>query len=146
MSAATMPIALSRFAQAIQELPVGNLYLKAAEIRNSVLHLESSNVQLQSYADDGDDVCAEAIHENRKTIANMEKRICLLKDEVRRRGLVWPDEDRARPHPVDDAVGNVTGSASRLGYTSMETVSEDQVLPATLCNVHQTDSEDGLHL
>lgn len=146
MSAATVPIALIRFAQAIQELPVGNLYLKAAEIRNSVLHLESSNAQLQSYADDGDDVCAEAIHENRKTIADMEKRVCLLKDEVRRRGLVWPDEDQAKPQPVDDAVGNGTGGADRLGNTPRETVSEDQVLPATREIVDHTDSEDGLHL
>lgn len=93
MSSAAAPISAERFAEAIEDLPVGNLHMKAAEIRNSILHLEVSNEQLKSYANEGDRDCAEALQENREVIARMEERLDLIKSEVMRRGPPWPQEE-----------------------------------------------------
>lgn len=96
MSSAAVPISADRFAEAIMDLPIGNLHMKAAEIRNSILHLEHSNKQMQSYTDDGDRECVEAVRENLDVITRMEERVKLLKDEVSRRGLPWPGSDETR--------------------------------------------------
>ena len=93
MSAAAGPISPQRFAEAIQDLPVGNLHLKAAEIQNSIAHLQNSNDQLQDFADEGDADCAEAIQENRIVIQRMEGRILLLRSEVEKRGLKWGEDN-----------------------------------------------------
>lgn len=95
MSAGAAPIPLERFAEAILELPLGNLHAKAAELRNSIAHLVSSNEQLQEYADDGDQDCADAIRENEGVIARMEARITLLRNEVENRGFRWGEEQPA---------------------------------------------------
>ncbi|KAL9127110.1 MAG: hypothetical protein Q9217_003960 [Psora testacea] len=96
MSASATPIPPHRFAEAIAELPLANLHSKSAEIRNSISHLESSNVQLQLFADEGDRDCAEAIQENGEVMLRMEERIALLKNEVERRGFIWgKDEGKA---------------------------------------------------
>ncbi|KAI4194938.1 MAG: hypothetical protein LQ350_007481 [Teloschistes chrysophthalmus] len=89
MSANAAPISLDRFAEAIAELPVGNLHAKAAELRNSIAHLVSSNEQLQQYAVDGDQDCADAIRENNEVVERMQSRISLLRNEVEGRGLPW---------------------------------------------------------
>ena len=103
MSSSSQPIPPHRFAAAIKELPLSNLHSKAAEIRNSISHLEASNQQLKSYADDGDRDCAEAIQENMLVIQRMEERIRLLKSEVEGRGFKWgEDEDN-----IDDG-GTIT--------------------------------------
>ena len=95
MSSSSQPIPPHRFAAAITELQLANLHSKAAEIRNSISHLEASNQQLKSYADDGDRDCAEAIQENILVIQRMEERIGLLKREVEGRGFRWgEDEDK----------------------------------------------------
>ena len=105
MSSSSQPIPPHRFATAIKELPLSNLHSKAAEIRNSISHLEASNQQLKSYADDGDRDCAEAIQENVLVIQRMEERIRLLKSEVEGRGFRWgEDEDN-----VDDGGTTMNG-------------------------------------
>ena len=111
MSSSSQPIPSHRFAAAIKELPLANLHSKAAEIRNSISHLEASNQQLKSYADDGDRDCAEAIQENVLVIHRMEERIRLLKSEVEGRGFRWgEDEDK-----VEDGatITNGTGHNER---------------------------------
>ncbi|MCJ1457130.1 hypothetical protein MMC28_007497 [Mycoblastus sanguinarius] len=93
MSSASAPIPPYRFAEAIKDLPLANLHIKAAEIRNSLLHLESSNQQLQDFADAGDSDCAEAIQENEVVIQRMEERVRLLKQEVEGRGFQWGEDE-----------------------------------------------------
>ena len=89
MSSSAIPITRERFAEAIKELPLANLHFKAAEIRNSIAHLVSSNQQLQPLADEGDSDCIYAIQENILVIQRMEERILLLKGEVEGRGFRW---------------------------------------------------------
>ena len=90
MSAVSTPIPPHRFAEAIVDLPLSNLYFKASEIRNSRAHLLSSNEQLRPYADEGGDAdCAQAIEENKRTIQRIEERLLLLRIEVERRGSPW---------------------------------------------------------
>lgn len=93
MSSSSTPIHPHRFAEAIQVLPLSNLHFKAAELRNSIAHLRSSNQQLQPFADEGDYDCAEAIRENMEVMERMEERIILLKVEVEGRGYLWSDEE-----------------------------------------------------
>ena len=93
MSSSSLPIPPHRFAEAIAELPLPNLYTKAAELQNSISHLSSSNQQLHEYAEDGDAECAQAIEENGQTIRRMEERLALLKGEVESRGSRWVYDD-----------------------------------------------------
>lgn len=83
------PIPAELFAEAIKELPLDTLYAKAAELQNSISHLLDSNIQMKPFADDGDEVCKEAIAENDAVIARMEERIALCKLEAEQRGLGW---------------------------------------------------------
>jgi len=96
MSSTTTPISPAAFASALKELPLSALHLKAAELRNSIAHLDYSNEQLRPFAlgtEPGlsapDDDCVDAIRENEIVIARMEERIKLLKKEVEERGQVW---------------------------------------------------------
>jgi hypothetical protein len=91
MSSDALPITPARFAEALTSLPLGNLHLKAAELRNSISHLQSSNIQLKPYADEGDRDCADAIAENVEVIQRMEERIELVKQEVEGRGFKWDE-------------------------------------------------------
>ncbi|KAI4101914.1 MAG: hypothetical protein LQ339_004804 [Xanthoria mediterranea] len=95
MSASAVPISQDRFAEAIADLPIGNLHAKASELRNSIAHLLHSNEQLQRFADDGDRDCADAIKENRQVMTNMIVRIDLLRREVENRGLPWGADEPA---------------------------------------------------
>ena len=146
MSAAAAPIAMTQFAEAIQDLPVGNLHLKAAEIRNSILHLQLSIEELIKYADNGDTDCAEAIQENQQTIVSMEQRISLLKDEVKRRGLVWPSEAGSEALLVGKIGSNGTGDGGQRA-TSSASVTPGHETSSTL-NLQNTqdNSDEGLHL
>lgn len=96
MSSTTTPITPHQFAEAIKELPLANLHFKAAEIRNAISHLQSSNQQLKQYADDGDTDCKEAIEENVVVVRRMEERILLLKEEVEGRGFRWGEDEQER--------------------------------------------------
>ncbi|KAL9099241.1 MAG: hypothetical protein Q9163_005232 [Psora crenata] len=130
MSAAATPIPPHRFAEAIADLPLANLHDKAAEIRNSISHLEHSNEQLQQFADQGDTDCTDAIAENRVVIQRMEERISLLKEEVERRGYRWGEDEDGEGKA--EAGGN--GHAEHVGSGDAEgrfaEVTEDR-LPAT---------------
>ena len=99
MSSTSIPISADRFAEAIKELPLGNLYSKGAEIRNSLAHLKSSNRELQSFAADGDSDCKDAIEENAVVIQSMERRLQLLKREVEHRGFKWGEDEGGTTSP-----------------------------------------------
>jgi len=100
MSSTSTPIPLHRFAEAITDLPLSNLHFKAAEIRNAIAHLESSNQELRRFADEGDQDCANAVKENRDVIGRMKERVFLLRKEVERRGYHWGEDE------VGEANGN----------------------------------------
>jgi len=97
MSHEAIPISPARFAAALKDLPLSTLHLKAAEIRNSIAHLDYSNEQLKPFADGTepssngrpDQDCIDAIKENEIVIARMQERIALLKAEVEGRGSSW---------------------------------------------------------
>jgi hypothetical protein len=98
MSSATTPISPARFAAALKDLPLSTLHLKAAELRNSIAHLDYSNEQLKPFAEgtnegnnngQPDQDCIDAIKENEVVIARMMERIELLKQEVEGRGSSW---------------------------------------------------------
>ncbi|KAL8730251.1 MAG: hypothetical protein Q9181_004735 [Wetmoreana brouardii] len=123
MSANAAPISLHRFAEAIAELPIDNLHAKAAEIRNSIAHLDSSNNQLRQHADDGDPDCVDAIKENEEVIARMEARINLLRNEVESRGLPWGDEE---PSTLNGKLEEQSGDdRAHIGDGSSSNVQED---------------------
>ncbi|KAH6678268.1 hypothetical protein B0J14DRAFT_582316 [Halenospora varia] len=97
MSSESTPISPARFAEALKDLPISTLHLKAAELRNSIAHLDYSNEQLAPFANGTepslngapDEDCLDAIKENEVVIARMTERIGLLKAEVERRGASW---------------------------------------------------------
>jgi hypothetical protein len=96
MSHETRPISPARFASALEDLPLANLYSKAFEIRNSIAHLQRSNEELQAYSDSqpgGDADCLEAVSENEAVIERMRERVGLVKREVERRGGTWHEAD-----------------------------------------------------
>lgn len=93
MSSRSVPIPAHRFAEAIRDLPLENLHIKAAELSNSIAHLELSNQQLQPFAEEDRD-CADAINENKDVMEQMRNRISSLKLEVERRGFKLEDQER----------------------------------------------------
>lgn len=105
MSANANPITPARFAAALEDLSVASLYAKAAEIRNSMLHLNASNEQLRPFVDDGDVDCAEALQENEEVIGRMRERVELLKAEVERRGNLWIEAVEEEKKPVPNGIG-----------------------------------------
>ncbi|KAI9886544.1 MAG: hypothetical protein M1823_001656 [Watsoniomyces obsoletus] len=123
MSATAQPISTTAFAEAIQDLPVGSLHSKAAELQNSINHLRDSNEQLRPFSLDGDQSCTEAISENKEVIERMQERIRLLRAEVERRGMRWThdtedEKDDSKLHLDDDMeamdVDAVDGDRERM--------------------------------
>jgi len=132
MSAEAQPISPARFALAIQDLPVENLYSKAREISNSIAHLERSNKQLQEYSDsirgdstipdgtreEGDRECLEAIKENEVVIERQKERIELLKREVESRGGKWHEVngggEKTRVNGAQETNGHVEDSSEAV--------------------------------
>ncbi|TEY42403.1 hypothetical protein BOTCAL_0390g00010 [Botryotinia calthae] len=112
MSADALPISPAAFAEALKDLPMSTLHLKAAELRNSIAHLDYSNEELKPFAEgrapecvDGkaDEDCIDAIRENEIVIARMETRISLLRTEIEARGGVWGEyEAGSEPKPEAD--------------------------------------------
>ncbi|KAF2862761.1 hypothetical protein K470DRAFT_262629 [Piedraia hortae CBS 480.64] len=86
----TAPISLQAFGEAITSLTSGNLFAKAAEIDNSLLHLVQSNEIL---AQEDDDECRLAVKENEELIKTLKKRLNLLQSEVEKRGLKWTEKE-----------------------------------------------------
>jgi len=105
MSSDSQPITPTRFAAALPNLSIESLHAKAAEIRNSIAHLKSSNEELREYAAQGDKDCYEAMIENEEVVERMEHRIELLKAEVEGRGLRWIDEHEKAPESDTNGAG-----------------------------------------
>jgi len=97
MSETTTPIDPTRFAEALEGLPIDSLHAKAAEIRNSQTHLRHSNEQMLPFAEEGDQDCKDAMFENLAVIGRMNQRVELIRAEVEKRGMRWSEgevEDR----------------------------------------------------
>jgi hypothetical protein len=92
MSSEATPITPARFRLAIHDLPLPTLHAKAAELRNSISHLLSSNDQLREFADAGDQDCKDAIAENEVVLGRFRERIQLLREEVEGRGMRWVED------------------------------------------------------
>jgi hypothetical protein len=148
MSAEARPISTAQFRQAIEDLPLENLYTKAAEIENSITHLRNSNRQLQEYSDSikndatldgetkeevGDKECLEAIQENSAVIRRQEERVGLLREEVERRGGRWHGGGEGE----GENGGERRNGGGRLG---------DEELRRQLAERMGEDEEDGMHL
>ena len=105
MTSATAPIDPARFALALESLPLDTLHAKAAELRNSISHLKSSNEQMLPFAEEGDDVCREAMFENLSVIGRINERISLLRAEVEKRGMRWAEGEVEDAEMRDKEVG-----------------------------------------
>ncbi|ROT39730.1 hypothetical protein SODALDRAFT_331839 [Sodiomyces alkalinus F11] len=103
-TADTTPISPDRFAAALAELSISTLHLKLLEIRNSISHLRTSNIQLLPFAMGTETVvggepgvpdpdCADAIRENEGVIDRMNERVLLIRTEIETRGLSWREFD-----------------------------------------------------
>lgn len=141
MSESTLPISPARFAAALEDLPLSTLHLKAAELRNSIAHLDYSNEQLKPFASglasttmndvatpqEPDQDCIDAIKENEIVIARMEERIDLLKTEVERRGASWREFEDIREGEVGGTapatVNGTAGAAESVGESDSASTS-----------------------
>ncbi|KAM3085979.1 hypothetical protein ACMFMG_003029 [Clarireedia jacksonii] len=104
MSSEALPISPARFASALKDLPMSTLHLKAAEIRNSIAHLDYSNEEMKPFAEgrapecvngEKDQDCVDAIKENEVVIERMNERLNMLKAEVEERGGVWGEWEKS---------------------------------------------------
>ncbi|KAL4809755.1 hypothetical protein BDV18DRAFT_132718 [Aspergillus unguis] len=95
MSSETLPITPYTFADAIKELELPVLYAKVAELRNSIIHLQRSNREMQAFITENAENDADKqelegyIAENEVVRTSMNERIQLCKAEVERRGQTW---------------------------------------------------------
>lgn len=117
MSAESTPITPARFAAALTDLPISSLYAKHAELTNNIVHLESSNRQLEDFARENDDRdCYEALLENRQVIKNFNERIDLIRKEVEEiRGLPWRPRDEEEVRKEEGAIGLNSTAATQNG-------------------------------
>ncbi|KAL3428020.1 secondary alcohol dehydrogenase [Phlyctema vagabunda] len=117
MSNDSNPISPARFAEALKDLPISTLHLKAAELRNSIAHLDYSNEQLVPFTQgsEPDPDCVEAIEENEVVIKRMLERIDLLKKEVEDRGVSWTEFQSPAEVKEDGAAEEVNGQQEREG-------------------------------
>jgi len=110
MSQTTRPISPTAFREAIQDLAIGSLHAKAAEIQNSITHLKDSNDAMLEFPEDPD--LKEAIAENEEVMQRMKDRILMLRQEVERRGMRWVEDEGYREgdfkEPGEDVVMNGT--------------------------------------
>lgn len=155
MSANAVPISQERFAEAIADLPIGNLHAKAAELRNSIAHLVHSNEQLQPFADDGDQDCLDAIRENEEVVGRMVSRIALLRREVENRGLPWAEDEPAvvngKPEGQADQDttpmnGDVSASQEGQPTRSFRTDAELAQRLGVQMDQDMQEDDDGVHL
>lgn len=145
MADSTHPIDPRRFALALESLPLDALHAKAAELRNSIAHLKSSNEQMLPFADEGDDDCREAMFENLAVIGRMNERIGLLRTEVEKRGMPWVEENGGVDGKIDGEgeaiVVNGDGRAPRQPSGRLT----DEELRRQL-EAQMGDEEEGIHL
>lgn len=133
-----------------------NLHSKAAELRNSIFHLHSSNQQLQIFADEGDQECAVALQDNHVTLGRMEERIAALRNEVEIRGFIWPEDlalgrDSALEANEDGdetvrARPNVTENESERRMDGCPLTDELATRLLAHVNEHTHQEEPGVHL
>jgi hypothetical protein len=120
-TASTEPISPARFAAALTDLSLPTLHLKVLEIRNSISHLRTSNIQLLPFAlgsetpvggvpGQPDPDCADAIRENEAVIERMQERIALVRAEVEGRGLGWREFESAEDlGPEEESAATTNG-------------------------------------
>lgn len=146
MSSNSTPISPEMFAIAIKDLPVDTLYAKASELQNSISHLLDSNAQMKEFADEGDDVCKEAIAENDVVVKRMEERVELCKVEVESRGLLWTghaEKDEVKVNGHAETNGEASGRSAPTPAASGRL--NDEELRRQL-EAQMEDYEDGVHL
>jgi len=157
MSATATPIPPARFAAALRDLPLSSLHAKAAELRNSIAHLLSSNEELKPFAEAGDRDCAEAVMENEEVIRRMEERISLLRIEVEGRGMKWVEEGGEREtggaaiggSDRDDVMGNTSRDIDVRGEPSEQAALDrrrDYNEPMLGGQETEIQEDEGLHL
>ena len=158
MSSTSAPISAHQFAEAIKDLPLTNLHSKAAEIRNSMAHLISSNHQLQSFADGGDTDCKEAIQENIVVMQRLEGRIQMLKQEVEGRGFKWAEDEQKKSNVGMNGNGIASGhpetmsaGPSRVGQGARSTggsLDDEELIRRIRERMGEDEEiqEDGVHL
>ena len=151
MSSETAPISPARFARALEALPLDALHAKAAELSNSISHLKSSNEQMLPFADEGDDVCREAMFENLTVIGRMNERISLLRAEVERRGMRW-SEGEVEDREGQDKGKMVNGDAGMNGTMAESrqqngSLTDDELRRRLEAQMAEDDGdEEGVHL
>ncbi|KFY27769.1 hypothetical protein V493_03325 [Pseudogymnoascus sp. VKM F-4281 (FW-2241)] len=123
MSSDALPIGTTAFAEALEALPLSTLHLKAAELRNSIAHLEYSNAQMDPYArppagQEPDIVCVEAIAENVVVMGRMGERLALLRQEAEKRGVGWGEFVGDGDINILGGETGVSGSARTAATTS----------------------------
>ncbi|KAI9839862.1 MAG: hypothetical protein M1819_000054 [Sarea resinae] len=161
MSSNAAPISPAAFATAIQDLPLSNLHNKASELRNSIAHLHSSNLQLRPYADEGDQDCLDAVRENEEVIQRMVGRIALLRREVEKRGFRWDDAEVEEKESRNGDIEMANGVADESGEGRASQTQQpreggperrpggsltDEELARRLREQMDEDGEDGVHL
>jgi hypothetical protein len=149
MSSGAQPIDPARFAEALESLPLENLHAKAAELRNNIAHLKSSNAQMLPFADEGDDVCKEAMFENLAVIGRMNERIRLLREEVERRGMRWSEgevEDKEGVNGHAEGEGQANGTANSNERAESGRLTDDELRRQLEERMDVDGEEDGVHL
>lgn len=152
MSADTNPIDPSRFALALEALPLDALHAKAAELRNNIAHLKSSNEQMLPFAEEGDDDCREAMFENLSVIGRINQRIRLLREEVEKRGMRWSEgevedaEMNGEKIVNGDTNGTANGTNAAPRQPSGRLTDEELRRQLAAQMGDDDDEEDGVHL
>jgi hypothetical protein len=150
MSAEALPITSERFSKALQDLSLSSLYLKVDELRNSMAHLEKSNVELEEFVrQEQDKDCYEALMENKEVLKRMEERITLIKKEVMEvRGLPWqPEEGVKTVEPSERAVANDARQNGTVTNGAMQNGTETNGATRDQTNRNASgDAEEGVFL
>lgn len=146
MSAEAAPISHTRFAAALEDLPVSSLHAKISELRNSIAHLEKSNKDLEDFVRrENDKDCYEALMENKEVIKRMEERITLVKKEITEvRGLPLTPEagkDEAR-QKGDVEMRDASANAAQNGTTATNGAADEQQNGTS----EREQTEDGVYL
>ncbi|KAI5369155.1 putative translation machinery-associated protein [Septoria linicola] len=150
MSSTSTPISPGMFSLAIKDLPVDTLYAKAAELLNSMQHLRYSNAQMQQFADEGDEVCKEAIAENDVVMERMLERVELCRVEVERRGMRWTGHvqeaggEEGKINGVVEVNGNRGSGAAETRPSGRLT--DEELRRQLEAQMGDDEEDDGVHL
>ncbi|KAE8354458.1 hypothetical protein BDV28DRAFT_130980 [Aspergillus coremiiformis] len=157
MSAESLPISLDAFAEAIKELPLSSVYIKASELSNSIVHLRRSNEELSVFINESCDTDSEKrelemyVAENEEVMRSMNERILRLKSEIEGRGQQWIEmEDTTTDTKPDEVQGSssITTPATNGTIREQENGAQ-QELSTTRTVDTQNDQEqdhDGVYL